>query len=281
VGLKRGRLELAEGGTLFLNEIGELPLPLQAKLLTFLETKQFTRLGGVKPIPVNARLIAATNRDLETEVKNGAFRKDLYFRLASQHIMVPPLRDRREDIPLLVSQLMDEITRKSGASAVPCLTQRHMELLVSYHWPGNVRELKSTLDNFVLLWPSVSLDALLSYKEESFEEERDSREEAPTPLGPVPMALQLPLQEPMSRFVVRFQRTLVAHALWQTNFQVAKAAKLLHWRTDYFKKEVLKKWAEEICEQRKELFQEEDWLQQFLGRFTRFPEVLSDFMLPK
>jgi PAS domain S-box-containing protein len=148
---KRGMLELAEGGTLLLNEIGELPLNLQAKLLTFLDTRSFARVGGEANIEVNARLIAATNRALWKEVDAGRFRHDLYHRLNVLPIHVPPLRKRLEDLPLLVDTILSELCTKLGHVVVPRLDARCMPILAEYHWPGNVRELRNVLERALIL----------------------------------------------------------------------------------------------------------------------------------
>lgn len=148
---KRGMLELAEGGTLLLNEIGELPAILQAKLLTFLDTRSFTRVGGEKSISVTTRLIAATNRDLEIEVNNGRFRKDLYYRLSVLVIEVPPLRDRQEDVPLIANQLLKSICEKLYIHPVPEIQADALRALSNYNWPGNVRELRNVLERALII----------------------------------------------------------------------------------------------------------------------------------
>jgi PAS domain S-box-containing protein len=150
-GRKRGLLELAEGGTLLLNEIGELPLPLQAKLLTFLDTRKFTRVGGEREVSVNARLIAATNRDLDKEVEEGRFRKDLFYRINVFSLSIPPLRERLEDIPLLVQELLTGLQRELQITALPITDSRTMESLKGYHWPGNVRELRNVLERALIV----------------------------------------------------------------------------------------------------------------------------------
>ncbi len=147
---KRGLLELAEGGALLLNEIGELALPLQAKLLSFLDTNEFTRVGGERKVTVNARLMAATNKDLEAEVKKGLFRPDLFYRLSVMIIKVPPLRERLEDMPLLVSDLLKSLAKKMGLKNRPVLENRAMSKLMSYDWPGNVRELRNVLERALI-----------------------------------------------------------------------------------------------------------------------------------
>lgn len=148
---KRGMLELAEGGTLLLNEIGELSLVLQAKLLTFLDTRSFTRVGGEAAVEVNARLIAATNRDLRKEVQDGRFRLDLFHRLNVFTVQVPPLRERIEDLPLLVDAILNQLCAKLGFGEVPRLDARCLPILSEYHWPGNVRELKNVLERALIL----------------------------------------------------------------------------------------------------------------------------------
>jgi PAS domain S-box-containing protein len=148
---KRGLLELAEGGTLFLNEVGELSLSLQAKLLTFLDTRSFTRVGGEKNISVNARLIAATNRELEEEVETGRFRRDLFYRLNVISIRIPPLRERREDIAILVHHLVSELQTEIRLPAEPSFDPDVMETLKAHDWPGNVRELRNRLERALIL----------------------------------------------------------------------------------------------------------------------------------
>ncbi len=150
-GPKRGLLELAEGGTILLNEIGELSSSLQAKLLTFLDTRQFTRVGGVKVFTVNARLIAATNRNLEKEVKLNRFRQDLFYRLDVFSIEVPPLRQRTEDIPALVGDILVDLSSKLGLDSVPHIDAKALKALEVYPWPGNVRELRNVLERALIL----------------------------------------------------------------------------------------------------------------------------------
>lgn len=148
---KRGMLELAEGGTLLLNEIGELSALMQAKLLSFFDTFSFTRVGGEKNISVNMRPIAATNRDLRKEVSEGRFRKDLFYRLNVLSISVPPLRDRREDITTIANQLIGHLCEKLHMSPVPRIDPRAVEGLQNYSWPGNVRELRNVLERALIL----------------------------------------------------------------------------------------------------------------------------------
>ena len=141
---KEGLLAIAEGGTVFLDEIGELPIDLQAKLLRALQEKEIRPVGSTRPIPINVRVLAATNRDLEAAVQQGTFRKDLYFRLNVVNLRIPPLRQRKQDIPLLVAHILERIREQSHTEKV--LTEESMQMLLEYDWPGNVRELENCLE---------------------------------------------------------------------------------------------------------------------------------------
>ncbi len=147
---KPGRLEAAEGGTVFLDEVGELPLELQSKLLRFLEEHRFEHVGGDETITVDARIIAATNRDLEAEVRAGRFREDLFFRLNVVGIRMPPLRERPEDVPALIDHLLATLCARHQRSA-PQIAPEARAALLAYRWPGNVRELVNTLERAVVL----------------------------------------------------------------------------------------------------------------------------------
>ncbi len=157
-GRKRGLLELAEGGTLLLNELGELSLPLQAKLLTFLDSQSFTRVGGEKSVSVNARLVAATNRDLQKEVVHGRFRQDLYYRINVFSIKIPPLRERIEDLPRLAADILEDLAQKMGFGFVPTIDSHCLDTLAGYHWPGNIRELRNVLERAIILGDSRNID---------------------------------------------------------------------------------------------------------------------------
>ena len=150
--LKKGLLELAEGGTILLNEIGELDLSLQAKLLAFLDTRSFLRVGGQKPVYVNARLIAASHRELTKEVDERRFLEPLYYRLSVFPISVPPLRERSQDLPLLAEDLVRKLAADMQLSEVPAFDSTVMKNLTHYAWPGNVRELKNVLERSLILW---------------------------------------------------------------------------------------------------------------------------------
>ncbi|MFH1114960.1 MAG: PAS domain S-box protein [Pseudomonadota bacterium] len=152
VARKKGILELAEGGTLLLNEIGELDLSLQAKLLAFLDTRSFLRVGGQIYIHVNARLIAATHRNLDIESAEGRFLRPLLYRLSVFPIDVPALRERKDDIPLLAEQTIQKLASEMQLSRVPVIDADHVRILKQYHWPGNVRELRNVLERSLMLW---------------------------------------------------------------------------------------------------------------------------------
>ncbi|MBU0992099.1 MAG: sigma 54-interacting transcriptional regulator, partial [Proteobacteria bacterium] len=144
-----GRFEIADGATIFLDEIGELPLELQPKLLRVIQDGEFERLGSSHTIKVNARIIAATNRNLEEEVRKGRFREDLWYRLNIFPITMPPLRDRKDDIPLLVDFYVKKISRRLGKT-IEIIPASVMDALQNYHWPGNVRELENVLERSVI-----------------------------------------------------------------------------------------------------------------------------------
>ena len=145
-----GRFEIADGSTLFLDEIGELPLEVQAKLLRVLERGEFERLGSPRTLKVNVRLIAATNRDLTDAVKQGRFRDDLYYRLKVFPIRVPPLRERAEDIPALVWSFLEEFSARMGKK-ITQVPRKTMEALQRYTWPGNVRELRNVIEHGAII----------------------------------------------------------------------------------------------------------------------------------
>ena len=151
-----GRFEIANGSTLCLDEIGELPLEMQAKLLRAIQHNEFERLGSSHTIKVDVRIMATTNRDLEEEVRKGRFRQDLYYRLNVFPITVPPLRQRKDDIPLLVQAFVERYARKLGKQILS-IQKETMKVLQDYPWPGNVRELESVLERAVILCPGPTL----------------------------------------------------------------------------------------------------------------------------
>jgi DNA-binding NtrC family response regulator len=154
-----GRFELANGGTIFLDEIGEMPLELQSKLLRVIQDGEFERLGSPRTIKTDVRIIAATNRDLKEEVRTGKFRQDLYYRLNVFPITLPPLRERKEDIPLLVNHFVAVFNKKIGKK-IEMVTTHTLNSLQGYHWPGNVRELESIIERAVITSQGTSLQVL-------------------------------------------------------------------------------------------------------------------------
>jgi len=141
---KEGLMSIAQGGTVFLDEIAELPVDLQSKLLRAIQEKEIRPVGSTRSIPINVRILAATNRDLEIAVQDGKFRKDLYFRLNVVTLKIPPLRERKQDIPLLVSHFAEKLARSSGVQRE--ISDEAMKLMLAYDWPGNVRELENCLE---------------------------------------------------------------------------------------------------------------------------------------
>jgi DNA-binding NtrC family response regulator len=155
---RKGYFELADSSTLFLDEIGELPLASQVKFLRVLENGEFLRVGSSTAKRVNVRVIAATNKDLDAEVRQGRFRSDLFFRLRSVNIVIPPLRERPEDIPLLFKHFAAAVAAKNGIT-FRGMTDAGMQVLTAYRWPGNVRELRNAVESMIVLEQGKELDA--------------------------------------------------------------------------------------------------------------------------
>ena len=151
---QRGTLERADGGTLFLDEVGDMSLKTQAKVLSSLDDQEFTPVGGTHPLRVDVRLIASTNKDLEEEIAKGNFREDLFYRLNVVPFFVPPLRDRKQDIPFLVREFLSEFGRQYGRPRLE-IGEDALEALARYHWPGNVRELRNVIERVLILNPRV------------------------------------------------------------------------------------------------------------------------------
>ena len=155
---KRGRFERAHGGTIFLDEISELPPQAQVRLLRVLQEKEFERVGGTTPVKVDLRIISATNRNLDKLVSEGSFREDLYFRLNVFPIVIPPLRDRKNDIPALVQHFIHKKFREMVLPKVPVLGNKAIDTLMDYDWPGNVRELENAVERAIILSNGKPLD---------------------------------------------------------------------------------------------------------------------------
>jgi formate hydrogenlyase transcriptional activator len=181
-----GRFELAGGGTIFLDEVGELPAETQVALLRVLQEHEFERVGGIRPIQTDIRVIAATNRDLQAAIAAGSFRSDLFYRLNVFPIEIPPVRDRREDIPMLVEYFIDRFARKAGKS-IRGLNKKTLDLLQSYAWPGNIRELQNVIERSVIVCESENF---------SVDESWLSRQPlAPEPKSPLDLSQKLAAQE--------------------------------------------------------------------------------------
>ncbi len=227
VGSKPGRFELADGGTLFLDEIGEIPVEMQVKLLRALQESEFERVGGIKTLRVDVRLIAATNRDLEELIREGRFREDLYYRLAVVPIALPPLRDRREDIPLLVQHFIAKYDQRLGKK-VERVDDEAMAMLLAYGWPGNIRELENLMERSVLFadGPVISEAQLPDSLRE-----RPPGPPAPIaavgPLGAIAAPSGASMKEIVRQAQAELERELITRALEETGGNVTRAAKRL------------------------------------------------------
>ena len=212
---KKGLFEEADGGTLFLDEIGDLDITLQAKLLRVLQEGEFQRVGGTKTLKVNVRLLAATNKNLEEEAREGRFRQDLYYRLNVVPIFLPPLRARKEDIPSLAAHFLEKFNAKHGKQ-VKRIALNVMKRFLDYRWDGNVRELESVIERSVILADHdiIEMDAL-----------PEKLHESASPQTPVnPMEFDIP-ENGIS--LDQLERDLIESALKKTNWSIKKASELL------------------------------------------------------
>jgi two-component system response regulator AtoC len=227
VGDKPGRFELADGGTLFLDEIGEIPVEIQVKLLRALQESEFERVGGIKTLKVDVRLIAATNRDLKSLIAEGRFREDLYYRLAVVPIALPPLRDRREDIPLLVSHFIEKYDRRLGKK-VERIDDDALQLLVDYAWPGNIRELENLMERSVLFadGPSIRATSLPDSLRETGSQPAQPIA-AIGPLGAIAAPSGASMKEIVRQAQAELEKELISRALDETGGNVTRAAKRL------------------------------------------------------
>ncbi len=205
-GRKKGRIELSNGGTLFLDEIGEMSLSIQAKLLRVIQEKQFHRVGGLDPVKVDFRLIAATNKDLQAEVEADRFRGDLFYRLNVVTLHAPSLRDRREDIPLLVDHFISKICRRDG-KMIKRISPQVIEELVSHDWPGNVRELENCVERMILFTENEMIT-------DSYLESRGKYKKEKMPASKLDLGI--------------IEKETVISALNRTGWNKAEAAKMLN-----------------------------------------------------
>ena len=215
VAMRRGRFEQAGGGTLFLDEIGELTPELQVKLLRVLQERRFERVGGTEEIEVDIRVVAATNKNLQEEVEKGNFREDLFYRLNVVHIALPPLRERREDIPLLVAHFVDKLARENGVTP-KTFTPEALDYMTGYEWPGNIRQLQNVVERCLVL---VSGDTIRV--DDLPPELRDEEAQLKSAVDLLPVQLDL------ADTLERIEAALIRRALVRADFVQVKAAELL------------------------------------------------------
>ena len=240
----QGFVAAAEGGTLFLDEVGELPMLMQVKLLRLLQQREYIPVGDTKTVRCDIRVVAATNRDLEAEIKAGRFREDLFYRLNVVHVHLPPLRERPGDVELLAVHFLRMVTARNGRTAPTGFDARSLRALVEYPWPGNIRELENAIERAVLLAPG----GLVSFNDlppKVREGERESARPAPTPANGASAAEALTLDTPsapaspfaapalpaegvdLAAAVEAFEISLIRQALERTKGNRNRAAQLL------------------------------------------------------
>ncbi len=227
---KVGRFELAHGGTLFLDEIGDLPVDMQVKLLRVLEQREFMRVGGTETIKVDIRLIAATNQDLETAVERGRFRSDLYYRLKVVTLRIPPLRERREDIPLLAEHFLATLGRENGRPGMRFSTEA-MRALLAHRWEGNVRELRNLVESLIVLCAGDEIrlqDRPDPYRGAAGDPEPTAATE-PLPAGGQPAGRDAEpfLEIPQGATMEEIERQAILNALKRTGGNRTQAAEML------------------------------------------------------
>jgi transcriptional regulator with PAS, ATPase and Fis domain len=221
---KPGRFELADGGTLFLDEIAEIPVEMQVKILRALQGSEFERVGGIKTTRVDVRLIAATNRDLQSEIESGRFRKDLYYRLAVVPIALPSLRERRSDIPILARHFIEKYNRKLNKE-FQGISDEALGLLQGYPWPGNIRELENLMERVLLFAEGPTIVA-----KDLPDTIRQGAAPSHAPLGPSTEAApggETGLKDIVRMRSAELERDLITKALEETGGNVTRAAKLL------------------------------------------------------
>jgi two-component system response regulator PilR (NtrC family) len=218
IATKKGLFELADEGTIFLDEISELPLLMQVKLLRVLQDREFKRVGGTEDIRVDVRIISATNKDLEEGVREKRFREDLFYRLNVIQIKIPPLREKREDIPFLTTHFLKKYSEELNKN-MSTISPEALRILLNYDYPGNVRELQNIIERAVALESTQELTAqnLSSYLDEQL------------PLKKRPLDLEIPNEGiDLEKVVEDLERTLLLKALEKTKGIKKKAADLLH-----------------------------------------------------
>ena len=215
--LKRGKIEIGNGGTVFLDEIGDISEELQAKLLRFLQEREFERVGGTQLIRVDVRIIAATNRNLETAVKEGRFREDLFYRINVVPIVLPPLKERKEDVPALAQFFMQRFSDESKKNFAE-ISQEALETLLGYEWPGNVRELANVIERAVVLGqpPIIQIEDL-----------------SPGIVTPEAEINNRPTPQSYHESIDEYRREVIVNALAQAKGNRAAAARLLGLQRSY------------------------------------------------
>ena len=228
VSSKPGRFELADGGTLFLDEIGEIPQEMQVKLLRALQENEFERVGGIRTIQVNVRVVAATNRDLPTEIEAGRFREDLYYRLNVVPLELPPLRRRSDDIPSLVEHILEKSSERLGRT-VRGVEPPALAALCGYSWPGNIRELENVLERTLLFCEGglIRLGDLPEALRGGRPSNRPSPAASPSPTPQPAQPSASGLKEAVRQETERVERQMIVSALEETAGNVTHAAKLL------------------------------------------------------
>jgi two-component system response regulator PilR (NtrC family) len=223
---RRGLFEVADQGTIFLDEIGEMTMPMQVKLLRVLQERTVRPVGGTSEISVDVRVIAATNRDLDHQVSDGSFREDLYYRLNVIPIRVPGLRERREDVPLLANHFLKKYAPGAGKS-IHCVATASLERLTGYDWPGNVRQLENTIERAVALEATSELHVELPAERAKARAVAAGAETAMNMNMTAAASPVLPEGVNMENYVAQIERSLLQSALGQTNGVQVRAADVL------------------------------------------------------
>lgn len=233
---RKGLFELAHGGTLFLDELGELSLELQPKLLRALESREIRRVGGTRTLKVDARVIAATNRKLDEMVREGRFRQDLYYRLSVVRLQLPPLRERQEDVPLLVQHFLREARfnrRPDGTLRINTISREALDALQAHPWPGNVRELLNTVERACSFADGDLIE--LEHLPSRFID-HEATLERPVPAGPGPVDPDQPFKQAKERWVSSFESDYIELLLEKHGFNISHAAREAEIDRKYFRK---------------------------------------------
>lgn len=214
---KKGKFDLADGGTLYLGEIGDMSLKTQAKILRILHERSFERVGGNRLVTVDVRIIAATNKDLDNEIRQGRFREDLYYRLNVVPFRVPALRERADDIPQLVQHFVNLFTRKEGRDPIQFLPES-LEILKQYHWPGNVRELKNIIERILIMTPgrTITCDDIPDLRGGHIEPEYS----LPTTVGALSLATLREARE-------EFEREFIIQKLEENDWNISRTSEII------------------------------------------------------